>query len=152
MLKTFLTIGAALLALSTVPAEARHRHRSHHTQRISYQPQVHGLGCLRPATRAMIGEITRRVGAIQITSTCGGRHAHNSQHYRGNAVDFRPLVASPRLVVAALHGMPSVGGIGAYSNGLIHADVGARKLAWFGHKRRFARHHHHSRYTRYSRR
>lgn len=136
MLKLIFAV-TALVALSVVPAEARKIPTSY----VSYQPQVHGMGCLRPKTRAMIAQLTSRIGPIQITSTCGGRHAHNSQHYRGNAIDFRPQRASVGATLAALRGMSIVGGIGSYSGGLIHADVGDRVAHWHGHARtRFARH------------
>lgn len=101
---------------------------------VSFQPQVSGLGCLQPRARAMVAHLTARIGPIQITSTCGGRHAHNSQHYRGNAIDFRPQRVSVGAALAALRGMPEVGGIGAYPGGLIHADVGAREASWYGRR------------------
>lgn len=82
----------------------------------------------------MIAGLTARIGPIQITSTCGGRHAHNSQHYRGNAIDFRPQRNSVGAALAALRSMPRVGGIGSYPGGLIHADVGAREASWYGHR------------------
>jgi len=132
---------AALSGLSTA-AQARPIHARPATSYVSFQPQVRGLGCLQPRTRAMIARLTARVGPIQITSTCGGRHAHNSQHYRGAAVDFRPRAASVARTLAALRGMPEVGGIGSYPGGLIHADTGPRRLAWHGSARhRVARAH-----------
>lgn len=103
--------------------------------KISFQPQVKGLGCLKPETLGMIKELIAKIGPIQITSTCGGRHARHSQHYRGNAIDFRPLAASPRNAAAAAKAIDSVGGVGTYSNGLVHVDVGEREIAWYGHKR-----------------
>lgn len=121
-------------------------------QKISFQPQVKGLGCLKPETRAMITELVDKIGAIQITSTCGGRHARHSQHYLGRAIDFRPLATSPRKAAAAARSLASVGGVGSYSNGLVHADVGAREAYWHGTKRsRYASAHRHSRYTRVAR-
>ena len=80
-----------ILAASFVivtPALARDIDR---TGSISLQPQVKGLGCLRSETRAMVRSLVSRIGPIQITSTCGGRHASRSQHYRGKAIDFRPI-------------------------------------------------------------
>jgi uncharacterized protein YcbK (DUF882 family) len=136
----------ALVALSVVPAEARHHGRL--TSWVSFQPQVRGMGCLRPQTRAMISQLTSRIGPIQITSTCGGRHAHNSQHYRGNAIDFRPVRASVGTTLAVLRSMSIVGGIGSYSGGLIHADVGERVAQWHGGGRRHA--HRRYRYHRYA--
>lgn len=125
MARIGMAVAASLvLALAAAPKPA--------AAQISFQPQVRGLGCLRPAARAMVYNLVARIGPIIVTSTCGGRHAHNSQHHRGNAIDFRPLRTTPRGAVAALRGMPEVGGIGSYSNGLVHADVGERKLAWHG--------------------
>lgn len=104
-------------------------------EQISFQAQVKGLGCLKPETLAMIKELVAKIGPIQITSTCGGRHARHSQHYRGNAIDFRPLATSPRKAAAAAKAIESVGGVGSYPNGLVHVDVGDRDIAWYGHKR-----------------
>jgi uncharacterized protein YcbK (DUF882 family) len=110
-------------------------HADSSIKQVSFQPQVRGLGCLKPATVAMIKELTDRIGPIQITSTCGGRHARNSQHYRGKAIDFRPLATTPRKAAAVAKALDSVGGVGSYSNGLVHVDVGERQLAWYGLKR-----------------
>lgn len=104
-------------------------------QKISFQLQVKGLHCLKPETLAMISELVAKIGPIQVTSTCGGRHARHSQHYSGNAIDFRPLATSPRKAAAAARSLASVGGVGSYSNGLLHADVGEREISWYGHKR-----------------
>ncbi len=122
---------AALVAAS-VPVYAR---ANIPAEKISFQPQVKGLACLKPETLAMIKELVAKIGPIQITSTCGGRHARRSQHYRGNAIDFRPLATSTRAAVAAAKALSSTGGVGSYPNGLIHADVGERELSWYGHKR-----------------
>ena len=103
--------------------------------KVSFQPQVKGLGCLKPETLAMISELVAKIGPIKITSTCGGRHARNSQHYGGRAIDFRPLAASTRSAVAAAKALASTGGVGSYPNGLVHVDVGAREASWYGHKR-----------------
>lgn len=101
-------------------------------QKISFQPQVKGLGCLKPEARAMITALVAKIGPIEITSTCGGRHARHSQHYAGRAVDFRPLAVSARKAAAAARSLDSVGGVGTYSNGLVHADVGLREASWHG--------------------
>jgi hypothetical protein len=46
--------------------------------------------------------------------------------------------------------MPEVGGVGAYSNGLVHADVGARQMSWFGGRtRRYAHRSYRTRYAAY---
>ena len=110
-------------------------------EQVSFQPQVKGLRCLKAETVAMIRELVEKIGPIQITSTCGGRHARNSQHYKGKAIDFRPLATTPRKAAAVAKTLDAVGGVGSYSNGLVHVDVGDRQLAWYGIKlsnRRFA--------------
>lgn len=122
---------AALVAAS-VPVYAQ---ANTPIEKVSFQPQVKGLACLKPEALAMIKELVAQIGPIQITSTCGGRHARRSQHYRGNAIDFRPLATSTRKAVAATKALASTGGVGSYSNGLIHADVGDREISWYGHKR-----------------
>ncbi|WP_181832729.1 DUF882 domain-containing protein [Bosea caraganae] len=83
----------------------------------------------------MIRELVAKIGPIQITSTCGGRHARRSQHYSGNAVDFRPMATSARKAVAVAKALESTGGVGSYPNGVVHVDVGDREISWFGHKR-----------------
>jgi uncharacterized protein YcbK (DUF882 family) len=105
-------------------------------EKISFQPQVKGTRCLKPETLAMIDQLIAKIGPIQITSTCGGRHARRSQHYLGKAIDFRPLNTTPRRAAAAARELDSVGGVGSYSNGLVHVDVGERELSWYGHKRK----------------
>lgn len=122
------------------------------SQKISFQPQVKGLHCLKPETVTMISDLVAKIGPIQITSTCGGRHARHSQHYSGNAVDFRPLATSSRKAAAAARSLANVGGVGTYSNGLVHADVGAREISWYGHKRsRYAAASKRGRYARLAR-
>jgi uncharacterized protein YcbK (DUF882 family) len=104
-------------------------------KQVSFQPQVKGLSCLKPETIAMVKELTDRIGPIQITSTCGGRHAKRSQHYSGKAVDFRPLATTARKAAAVAKTLDNIGGVGTYSNGLVHVDVGDLQISWYGHKR-----------------
>ena len=104
-------------------------------QQVSFQPQVKSLRCLKPEAVAMVRELVEKIGAIEITSTCGGRHARHSQHYSGKAIDFRPLATTPRKAAAIAKTLDNVGGVGSYSNGLVHVDVGDRQLAWYGIKR-----------------
>lgn len=124
-----------VLATLIVAGSSALSHAEGSLDKISFQPQVKGLSCLKSETRAMIRELVEKIGPIQITSTCGGRHARNSQHYRGKAIDFRPLATTPRKAAAVARSMDSIGGVGSYSNGLVHVDVGERQLSWFGHKR-----------------
>ncbi len=130
------------LALADVPLD-----------KISFQPQVKNLNCLKPETLAMITALIAKIGPIEITSTCGGRHARHSQHYAGRAIDFRPLETTPRKAAAAARAIETVGGVGTYSNGLVHADVGTREASWHGHKRgtRYAKAYQRRHYTRLAR-
>jgi uncharacterized protein YcbK (DUF882 family) len=125
-------IVVAVIFAVSVPVLARADSAIEH---VSFQPQVKGLRCLKAETVAMIRELVEKIGPIQITSTCGGRHARNSQHYRGKAIDFRPLAATPRKAAAVAKTLDAVGGVGSYSNGLVHVDVGDRQFAWYGFKR-----------------
>ena len=99
---------------------------------ICFQPKAK-VGCLTSTTWGMLDRLVARIGVIEVASACDGRHARRSAHYRGEAIDFRPLQATPRAAIAVLKTMPEVGGIGSYSNGLVHADVAPRKLTWFRH-------------------
>lgn len=125
-------IVAAVIFTVSVPVLAR---AEPVIQQVSFQPQVKSLRCLKPETVAMIRELVEKIGAIEITSTCGGRHARHSQHYSGKAIDFRPLATTPRKAAATAKTLDAVGGVGSYSNGLVHVDVGDRQLAWYGIKR-----------------
>ena len=119
---------------------------------ISFQPQVRGLNCLKSETRAMIDDLIAKIGPIQITSTCGGRHARHSQHYRGKAIDFRPLATSPRKAAAVARTLDNIGGVGTYSNGIVHADVGEHQFSWYGYKRsRYAYASKRHRYAKFAR-
>lgn len=125
-------IVVAVILTASMPVLAR---AEASIKQVSFQPQVKGLGCLKPAALAMIKELTDRIGPIQITSTCGGRHARHSQHYAGKAIDFRPLATSARKAVAVAKSLESTGGVGSYPNGIVHVDVGDREISWYGHRR-----------------
>ena len=125
LLMTAVFIAASVPAIAADVAAAK----------ISFQPQVKGAACLKREMLAMIDDLVAKIGPIQITSTCGGRHARRSQHYSGKAIDFRPLATSARKTAAVARSLGSVGGVGTYSNGLVHADVGDRELSWHGYKR-----------------
>ena len=88
------------------------------------------VSCLRPEVWSVLSKVAARVGRLEVTSGCDGKHAKHSFHYSGRAVDFRPMQASARAVVAILRSLPEVGGIGTYSNGLLHADIRSYKIAW----------------------
>lgn len=125
-------IAAAVILTVSMPVFA---FAEPHIEKVSFQPQVKSLGCLKPEAVAMVKTLIDKIGPIQITSTCGGRHARRSQHYQGKAIDFRPLATSARKAVAAAKAIDGVGGVGSYPNGVVHVDVGDRELSWFGHKR-----------------
>lgn len=125
------SIVAAVILTISMPVLA---HADASIEKVSFQPQVRGLGCLKPEAIAMIKELTDKIGPIEITSTCGGRHAKRSQHYSGNAIDFRPRATSARKAAAVAKTLDNVGGVGTYSNGLVHVDVGDLQISWFGRK------------------
>ena len=91
--------------------------------------------CFKPEVWSMLHKIVARVGRLEITSGCDGKHARHSYHYRGQAVDFRPMQATVQATLALLRSMSEVGGIGSYSTGLIHADVRPTRVAWYGSRK-----------------
>jgi hypothetical protein len=121
-----------LLSLVLLPGSAVAR--DYCEGNFCYQKKAR-VSCFRPEIWGVMNKLAARIGRIEITSGCDGKHARHSFHYVGQAVDFRPMQASPRAAVAVLRTFAEVGGIGTYSNGLLHADVGARKFAWHGHRK-----------------
>jgi hypothetical protein len=93
------------------------------------------VSCLRPEVWSVLHKVAARIGRLEITSACDGKHARHSFHYVGKAVDFRPMQASSRAAVAVLRNLPEVGGIGTYTTGFVHADVGERKAAWHHYRK-----------------
>jgi hypothetical protein len=89
------------------------------------------VSCLKPDVWDMLNKLVARIGRLEITSACDGKHARRSYHYLGQAVDFRPMQATPREAVAALRSMPEVGGIGTYGTGLLHADIRPYRIGWY---------------------
>jgi uncharacterized protein YcbK (DUF882 family) len=90
--------------------------------------------CLKPQVWGILRTVAARVGPLEVTSGCDGRHARRSHHYSGRAVDFRPMRASSHSAIAVLRTLPQVGGVGSYSNGLVHADVGELRHSWHGQR------------------
>jgi hypothetical protein len=83
-------------------------------------------GCFQPKMWNVLNRVAERIGPLEITSGCDGRHSRNSFHYRGMAVDFRPMRVSQGAAMAALRADPEVGGAIAEGRGLVHADIGDR--------------------------
>ncbi len=125
----WLVLLSALL-LAPVAAQARDVCRGH----LCFQSKAR-TSCLKPQMWSTLHAVAARVGPLEVTSACDGRHARRSHHYSGRAVDFRPLRASPRSAVAVLRTLPHVGGVGTYSNGLVHADIGPLRHSWHGQRR-----------------
>jgi hypothetical protein len=126
MLRVVLAAGLFLLPVSAFS-------RDYCQGNLCFQNKAR-VSCLKPAVWGILHKVAAQVGRIEVTSGCDGKHARRSHHYTGSAVDFRPMQASPRAALAVLRTLPEVGGIGTYSNGLLHADIGARKFAWHGHR------------------
>ena len=131
MLRTALIAGLIILPASAMS-------RDYCEGNFCYQKKAR-TECFKPETWSMLNKIVARIGRLEITSGCDGKHVRNSYHYRGQAVDFRPMETTARAALAVLRSMSEVGGIGSYSNGLLHADVRPTRVAWFGlRKARFA--------------
>ena len=134
MLRVALAIGLSILPVSAFA-------RDYCEGNLCFQKKAR-VSCLKPAVWGVLNKVAARVGRIEVTSGCDGKHAPRSHHYTGSAVDFRPMQASQRATLAVLRTLPEVGGIGTYSNGLLHADIAARKFAWHGFRKarvRYAR-------------
>jgi hypothetical protein len=122
MLRFALAIGLFLLPVSAFS-------RDYCQGSFCYQKKAR-VSCLKPGAWDMLHKIAARIGRLEITSVCDGKHVRNSYHYKGQAVDFRPMDTTVRAAVAVLRNMPEVGGIGTYSNGLLHADTRAYRVSW----------------------
>ena len=126
-----ITASAFCVALLPLSARAETPFADYCEGNICFQGKVQ-MGCMTSEARTLMRTIAQRFGKIEIASACDGRHARRSAHYVGKAFDFRPYQATRAEVVAFLKASPNVGGVGTYPNGLIHADVGDRKMAWYG--------------------
>jgi hypothetical protein len=129
---------AIALGLFLLPASAFSRDYCEGS--FCYQKKAR-VSCLKPGVWDMLNKVVARVGRLEITSACDGKHARHSYHYTGQAVDFRPMQTSAQAVLAVLRSMPEVGGIGTYGNGLLHADIRSQRIAW---------HHSHKSRVRYA--
>jgi hypothetical protein len=127
MLRTALIAGLIILPASAMS-------RDYCEGDFCYQKKAR-TECFKPEVWSMLRKIVARVGRLEITSGCDGKHVRNSYHYRGQAVDFRPMQASVQATLAVLRSMAEVGGLGSYSNGLIHADVRPMRVAWHGFRK-----------------
>lgn len=117
------------------------------------QPQTR-VSCVRGDVWGILNRLAARIGTLELTAGCNGRHARHSFHYSGQAMDFRPLHASQRTAMAILRSDPAVGGVIAEGRGLVHVDTGRRMAGFmmvgyqsFGGGRHYAHYayaHHHS--------
>ena len=126
MLRTALIAGLIIFPASAMS-------RDYCEGSFCYQKKAR-TSCLKPEVWSMLHNIVARVGRLEITSGCDGKHARHSYHYSGQAVDFRPMQASASATLAVMRGMTEIGGIGSYGNGLLHADVRPTRIAWHGHR------------------
>jgi hypothetical protein len=155
MRRAFLLLILALVVPMAAPAMA-HPAAGSCSGRICLQARA-TPGCLRPQVWGIIHRLAARVGPVEVTSTCHGRHARNSLHYSGRAADIRALATSQRTAVAVLRDDPGVGGLIAEGRGLIHVDLGrgsfdgVRRFASSRPHRHFASRHHRHRHYAYQR-
>lgn len=121
-----------LLALFIAPAPADAR--DYCEGNLCFQKKAR-VACLRPEVWSLLHKLASRIGRLEVTSGCDGRHARRSHHHTGSAVDFRPMQASQRVALVVMRSMPEVGGIGVYSNGLLHADIREQRVSWSGRRK-----------------
>jgi hypothetical protein len=138
-LKKYLVVSMFLLAATQASATEHHCSGS-----FCFQPQAR-TACVKPQLWGILHRLAGNIGALEITAGCNGRHASNSYHYRGMAVDFRPMQASQGAAMAALRADPEVGGVISEGRGLVHVDIGHRGFGKFvayqhggGHHRHYA--------------
>lgn len=125
MKKTIGILAFAFVAPALAAPQAAQAGERHCSGNFCFQPKAR-TACFQPQMWSVLNRVAERVGQLEITSGCDGRHARNSFHYRGMAVDFRPMRASQGAAMAALRADPDVGGAIAEGRGLVHADIGDR--------------------------
>ena len=94
-------------------------------------------GCIKGEVWGILNRLKAKVGELELTAGCNGKHARHSYHYRGMAMDFRAVNASQAKVTSLLKSDPAVGGLIAEHDGLVHVDTGHRGttktwVAWYG--------------------
>ncbi|WP_114945783.1 D-Ala-D-Ala carboxypeptidase family metallohydrolase [Microvirga calopogonii] len=89
--------------------------------------------CIPGVLREVVASVAEKFGPVSVESThrSRGRNwraggARHSLHLACRAVDFR-VQARARGVMAYLRGLPQVGGLKIYRNGIIHIDNGERR-------------------------
>ncbi|MGO4526164.1 D-Ala-D-Ala carboxypeptidase family metallohydrolase [Microvirga sp. 2MCAF35] len=89
--------------------------------------------CIPGYLREVVASVAEKFGPVSVESThrSRGRNwraggARHSLHLACRAVDFR-VHARARGVMAYLRGLPQVGGLKIYRNGIIHIDNGERR-------------------------
>ena len=89
--------------------------------------------CIPGYLRDVVASVADRFGPVSVESThrSSGRNrraggARHSLHLACRAVDFR-VRARARGVMVYLRGLPQVGGLKVYRNGIIHIDNGERR-------------------------
>ena len=79
---------------------------------------------LHPDLQHTLDEIEERFAPVTVTSTCGGKHAAHSYHYRGLAVDFR---VHKNIAGVASFVRGTVPGSHHYGGRLFHVDMAHAK-------------------------
>jgi hypothetical protein len=124
MIRYFMIFLLTVLCASSAQAAAEYGAGKFVFQRQS------NVSCMRPEIWGVLNRLAARIGTLEITAGCNGRHVANSFHYKGMAVDFLPMRASQAAAMAALRDDPAVGGLIAEGRGLVHVDTGRRGPAF----------------------
>ena len=103
-----------------------------HSVTVAYGLQTVSVraGCFSPRLRAILAHIAVRTGHRPLV-TSGHRPRSGrarSQHRYCKAADIRVPGVSERTILAAARTAPGIGGIGRYCNGIIHVDIGPKRL------------------------
>jgi hypothetical protein len=130
-----------ILAMTLLASQARAaEHRC--SGSFCFQPQA-STACLKPQVWGILHRLASNIGRLEITAGCNGRHARHSFHYRGMAVDFRPMQSSQGSAMAVLRADPAVGGVISEGRGLVHVDIGHRGFGKYVAYQHGGRHHRH---------
>lgn len=102
-----------------------------HTLTLPYSKQTSAVraNCFPGKLLVVLNHIKNKTGRKPVLTSghrTGGRKG--SQHRNCLAADIRVPGVSDRTIIAAAMTAPGIGGIGRYCNGIIHVDVGPKRM------------------------